>query len=229
MAKTKKMTESELTSQVQMEMQQSVAYIDGELSEQRRQALQYYNGEQVGDLAILDENRSKVVSHDVSDTVEWILPALLKIFYSGDEVVRFEPQGPEDEEVAKQATEYCNWILNRDNPGFTIVYTLLKDALIQKNGICKVMWVVKETNETRSVEGMDDDTYTLLLALHDHFPFAGRFFLLGMGVFISNILPGSSKDMISEPNTDFSISVKIVLPVLWIIKTIWLVFGRLHA
>lgn len=165
MAKTKKqMSESELTSQVQMEMQQSVAYIDGELSEQRRVALEYYNGETVGDLAILDENRSKVVSRDVSDTVEWILPALLKIFYSGDEVVRFEPQGPEDEEVAKQATEYCNWILNRDNQGFTIVYTLLKDALIQKNGIAKVWWEVKETNETRSVEGMDDDTYTLLVA-----------------------------------------------------------------
>lgn len=154
---------SELTAQLNQEMQQSIAYLDGELSSQRSRALQYYNGEAVGDLAIFDENRSKVVSHDVSDTVEWILPNLLKIFTSGDDVVRFEPQGPEDEQVAKQATEYCNWILMKDNPGFTILYTLLKDALIQKNGIAKVWWEVKETNETRSVEGMDDDTYTLLL------------------------------------------------------------------
>jgi hypothetical protein len=159
----KKMSESELTSQVQMEMQQSVAYIDGELSYQRQIALQYYNGETVGDLAILDDNRSKVVSRDVSDTVEWILPALLKIFTAGDDVVRFEPQGPEDEEQAKQATEYCNWILMRDNPGFVIIYTLIKDALIQKNGIAKVWWEVKETNETHTVEGLDDDAYNILL------------------------------------------------------------------
>lgn len=164
MAKKIKMSESELTAQVQMEMQQSIAYIDGELSEQRRYALEYYNGETVGDLAILDENRSKVVSRDVSDTVEWILPALLKVFTAGDDVVRFEPQGPEDEQVAKQATEYCNWIFTRDNPGFQILYTLFKDALIQKNGIAKIYWDTIETVETRSVEGMDDETYTLLIS-----------------------------------------------------------------
>jgi hypothetical protein len=54
---------------------------------------------------------------------------LLKIFTAGHDVVRFEPTGPEDEEVAKQATEYVNWIFTRDNPGFVILYTLFKGAL----------------------------------------------------------------------------------------------------
>lgn len=110
-----RMTESELKSILSSEIADSLAHLGGELSEQRRKALRYYLGEPFGDE---QEGRSKVVSTDVSDTIEWILPSLLKIFTAGDDVVRFEPTGPEDEEAATQATEYANWIFNRDNPGF---------------------------------------------------------------------------------------------------------------
>ena len=109
------MTDSELKSVLAAEIADSLAHLGGELSEQRRKALRYYLGEPLGNE---QEGRSKVVSTDVADVVEWILPALLKIFTAGDEVVRFEPTGPEDEEVAKQATEYVNWIFARDNAGF---------------------------------------------------------------------------------------------------------------
>src|SRR5215813_7010468 len=109
------MTHSELKSILAAEVADSLAHLGGELSEQRRKALQYYLGEPFGNE---QEGRSKVVSTDVADVVEWIMPSLLKIFTAGDEVVRFEPTGPEDEEVARQATEYVNWIFSRDNAGF---------------------------------------------------------------------------------------------------------------
>src|SRR5882672_1756380 len=99
------MSESELKSILAAEIADSLAHLGGELSEQRRKALRYYLGEPLGNE---QEGRSKVVSTDVADVVEWILPSLLKIFTAGDDVVRFEPTGPEDEEVAKQATEYVN-------------------------------------------------------------------------------------------------------------------------
>jgi hypothetical protein len=110
-----KMTESELKAILSAEIADSIGYIGGDLSEQRRKALDYYLGQTFGNEI---EGRSKVVSTDVSDTIEWILPSLLRIFTAGDDVVRYEPTGPEDEEVARQATEYANWIFNRDNPGF---------------------------------------------------------------------------------------------------------------
>jgi hypothetical protein len=160
------MTSDQLQSMIASEARDSIAYLGGNsrIASERARALQYYFAEPVGNLAIDDENRSKVISHDVSETVEWILPSLLRIFTSGDEVVSFQPQGPEDEKAAKEATEYCNWIFTRDNPGFLILYTNMKDALLQKNGIGKVWWEVKETNETRTVYGIDDDTYSLLLS-----------------------------------------------------------------
>lgn len=178
--KKKGLTLEQLQTRVAEEARQSIAYLGGRIAEQRSLALQYYFREPVGDLAITDENRSKVISSDVADTVEWILPSLLRIFTAGDDVVRFEPQGPEDEAAAKQATEYCNWIFNRDNPGFVIFYTVFKDALLQKNGIGKVWWEVKETDETRTVYGIDDDAYTLLVSdpdieilAHTQTPIAG--------------------------------------------------------
>jgi len=155
------MTESELKSILGAEIADSLAHLGGELSAQRRKALRYYLGEPFGNE---QEGRSKVVSTDVADVVEWILPALLKIFTTGDEVVRFEPTGPEDEEVAKQATEYVNWIFSRDNAGFLNLYMLFKDALLQKNGIAKVWWEEGESATRESYLRKSFEEMQLVLA-----------------------------------------------------------------
>jgi len=156
-----RMIDSELKSILAAEIADSLAHLGGELSEQRRKALRYYLGEPFGNE---QEGRSKVVSTDVADVVEWILPALLKIFTAGDEVVRFEPTGPEDEEVAKQATEYVNWIFSRDNAGFLNLYVLFKDALLQKNGIAKVWWEEGETATRESYLRKSFEEMQLILA-----------------------------------------------------------------
>ena len=41
----------------------------------------------------------------------------------------------EDIKMAEQVTSYINYIFNKDNNGFSILYTWFKDALIEKNGI----------------------------------------------------------------------------------------------
>jgi hypothetical protein len=60
---------------------------------------------------------------------------LLRVFTQGDDIVRAEPEGPGDEEIAKQITGYLNYIFYRDNPGFSILNIWFKDALLQKNGM----------------------------------------------------------------------------------------------
>jgi hypothetical protein len=155
------MTEQELKAIVAAEIADATAFAGGRLADERRKALDYYLGEPFGNE---QEGRSQVVSTDVADTVEWILPSLLRIFTAGDEVVRFEPTGPEDEEVARQATEYVNWIFQRDNPGFLIFYTLFKDALLQKNGIVKLWWDEGETAERETYLGKTLEELQILLA-----------------------------------------------------------------
>ena len=162
--KSRKMTETELKALLAAEEKAAVGQWYSDLSSQREKALKYYLGEKRGNEM---EGRSQVRSTEVSDTVEWIMPSLLKIFTGGDDVVTFEPQGREDEEHAKQATDYVNYVFMRDNPGFIILYTAFKDALLQKNGVCKVYWEEIKETKPATVSNMPDDAWALAVAEAD--------------------------------------------------------------
>ena len=131
------MTETELLALIEQEEGQCLSASSGLLAEQRREALQYYYGQPYGNEV---EGRSQVVTTEVKDAVEGIMPSLMAIFTSSDEVVRFEPQNQDDEDDAQQATDYVNYIYSRVNNGFTALYCLFKDALLLKNGYLKVYW-----------------------------------------------------------------------------------------
>ena len=124
--------------------QNAASYINGTLRAEREQALREYFREPYG---TEDENWSTIVASDVSDTVEWILPALLKTFSSTDKAVSFEPTRQEDVAGSEQATDACNYVFFKQNNGFLILYTAFKDALTIKNSA--TMWR-KETIETVS-------------------------------------------------------------------------------
>lgn len=145
---------------VASEIQNAVGFLGGELSEQRRQAMEFYYGEPFGNER---EGRSQVVLSDVLDTIEWTMPSLMRIFFGGSKVVKFEPEGPEDEEEAKAKTEYVNYVFRRDNPGFELAYMWMKDALLQKNGILKVWWEDKKESHTEHFEGLFPDDMEKLL------------------------------------------------------------------
>src|SRR5690242_12919463 len=142
----------ELASYIDAEVHQSLGFHSGTLSEQRRLALAYYYGEPFGNE---QEGRSSVVSKDVADTIEWIMPTLMKIFTATDEICRFEPQGPEDEQAAQQATDYVNYLFGRQNNGFVALYSFFKDALLQKNGFLKVYWENYEESKLETYEYLD--------------------------------------------------------------------------
>ena len=129
MAKGKPLTDIEVGSIVSSEIKASLGYIGSDITEQRQKSLEYYFGEPFGNE---QEGRSQVVSTDVSDVIESILPTLLRTFAASDGIVKCEPVTAEDEEVAKQASDYLNYVFNKDNDGFITLYTLFKDALIQK-------------------------------------------------------------------------------------------------
>jgi hypothetical protein len=119
------MTDEEVKSLLDEEIRSAIGYDSSELSNQRKTALEYYYGEPFGNEV---EGRSSYVSRDVADTIEWIMPSLMRIFTGGDNIVRFEPQGPEDEKKAEQATDYVNYIFQRQNDGFLTLYTCIRGS-----------------------------------------------------------------------------------------------------
>ncbi len=133
------------------------------LSEDRATAMDYYNGEMSKDMPS-EAGRSRAVSTDVSDTIEGMMPSLMEIFCGGDEVVKFEPVGPEDVKAAEQETDYVNHVFMQQNPGFLILYSFIKDALLSKNGIVKVFWEEKEEEEEETYHGLTDDQFMMLVS-----------------------------------------------------------------
>jgi hypothetical protein len=107
--------------------------------------------------------QSRVVTRETLDAVEWILPSLLEIFASTDETVRFDPVGPEDVPFAEQATDYCNYVWSKDNPGFLSMHTWFKDALINSLGVLKIWWEDDEEVKTAGFEGLDDSQLQMIM------------------------------------------------------------------
>jgi len=155
-----KLTDTELRALLDEEIRGAVGYNSSELSNQRKAALDAYHGEPYGNEV---EGRSAYVSRDVADTIEWIMPSIMRIFTGGDTIVRFEPQGPEDEKAAQQATDYVNHVFQRQNDGFLALYTWFKDALLSKNGFLKVYWEKYTEYKTESYENLTDDEFAMLL------------------------------------------------------------------
>jgi hypothetical protein len=155
------MQEFDLQAILDNEIDNAIGYINTETVEERRNALMSYNREPYGNEV---EGRSTIVTGEVAEAVDGALPQLIRIFTQSDNVVRFEPKAPGDEEAAKQATEYCNWVLMNDNPGFEVFHTWFKDALLQKNGVIKVWWN-DETDVTKEkYENLSDEELTMLLS-----------------------------------------------------------------
>ena len=141
---TDKITEEELVTRIRGEITNSLGYMGDTISQQREQAMQYYYGLPFGNEV---DGRSQFVDTTVADTIEWIKPSLMRVFASGDEMVKFNPVGPEDVAMAAQATDYVNYVFTRDNPGWEILYSWFTDALLSKNGIVKVWWDEYEEEE----------------------------------------------------------------------------------
>jgi len=155
------MDDAELQSILNGELTDAVSYIDSDISPIRAKGTEYYRGDPFGNE---EDGRSQVVAMEVRDTVSAMMPSLMRVFFSSENVVEYIPRGPEDESGAQQATDYANYVFSADNNGFMQSYAIFKDALVRKCGIAKYWW--EETAEVRieDYSGLDDATVQMLMA-----------------------------------------------------------------
>jgi hypothetical protein len=131
--------EDEIKYILRAEREASVGFdYDADLNGEREQALNYFKGI-MPDMPA-GENRSKVVSTDVADAIEQALPDLIDIFLAGEDGMTFQATGAEDEDLAKQETDYVRHVVFQQNRGFGLLYTGIKDALLLKIGVWKFYW-----------------------------------------------------------------------------------------
>ena len=141
----KPMNDDEFRSRVGNAFRLAENFVDTEIAPSRRLAADYYASQPFGDE---EDGRSHVVMSEVRDTILAIMPALMRIFTSGDKIVEFMPKTADDIKQSEQASDAINFIFQEMNSGFTILHSAFKDALLKKLGI--ITWWAE--SEDRVIE-----------------------------------------------------------------------------
>ena len=127
-----------------------VKFKNGKPSRDRQEALEFYRGENLAVYGDSGDGLSTVVSRDVMEAVESVMPPLIRPFVAGEEVVSFEPIEKSDAASVDQATMYVNHVFRRHNDVLAVVQTSLKDGLLFREGIAKT--VMEECDEDEGLE-----------------------------------------------------------------------------
>ena len=154
------MDEGELESTVRQYITDAIQYIDDDISPIRAESTRYYKGDPFGNEV---DGRSQVVSRDVRDSVQAVLPSMMRVFFGSEKTVEFVPRNANDVAMAEQATDYINYILQQDNDAVGIFYSVFKDALMNKGGFLKWWWDDSLEVHTHNFEGLDEGALALIL------------------------------------------------------------------
>ena len=157
---TKPLTEDELLSTLERNIDQADTYTNSEIGEQRDKGYRYYYGNPLGNER---EGRSQHVSMDVFDGCEAVKAVLMETFSANQEVCVFDPIDPQDLAGAKSATALVNWIFYKQNDGNRIIHDVLHDALVAKTGVVKRYWKDDYEYQEENFEGIGDDELAMMV------------------------------------------------------------------
>lgn len=149
------MTDRELIALVSSAEQDAAVY-NGEFTKENEKYLRGYLALKEGEF-VAPPDSSSVVSTDIADVVESDLTSLARVFLSSGSILEFTPStnNPTETAEAEEKTKYVNWVVRNQPDSFKLLFSWMKDALIQKNGVVK--YFVEEVKETEEEEfsGLD--------------------------------------------------------------------------
>ena len=145
------MEPGELERWLGKEIDTAIEYTDGRLSTRRELATAYYRGAKFGGE---EDGRSQFVMTTYRDTVQQAMPSLMRVFMGSEKVVEYVPREAEDAAMAEQATDYVNYVLTQDNPGYEVIRGAIRDSLGQLVGIVKAFYDESTEVETHQFSGM---------------------------------------------------------------------------
>ena len=122
-----------------------------DLQANRETALNYFMGNLP---APAEEGRSSVVSTDVADAIQWILPQMIRSLIGKGSPIKFDALSEQDESQSKLETQLVHEVFSSDNNGYLNLLSFCNDALLMKNGIFKVYWEEAEDIREDSYQGL---------------------------------------------------------------------------
>lgn len=153
------MSDADLMGVVESWISDAQDFDTTDLARDRARAIDFFEGKVD---FVAEPDKSSVVSHDVADTVNGILPGLLRVFLASDKIVVYEPRKPGDEENAKQATDCINYVFMYDCDGYRILHSAFHDGLLLRNGIIKHWWDKAKEYKVETLRGLNEGDMLML-------------------------------------------------------------------
>lgn len=171
------MTDDETLLRILIEEENDAAtYYDSELAREQALAMDRYFGRPYGDGSEVP-NRSQIVTRDVQDSINWLLPHMLRHFTQADDLISVNDDALDDgDQTLQDAADYLRHVWFKDNPGETVIHDFLFDGLVQKLGVIRAAWEPEDPQPPDVRHGLtadqvirfeQDPRYRLLAAEQD--------------------------------------------------------------
>jgi hypothetical protein len=132
-----------------------------DLGKKRAKNIEYYLGLNTNPAP---EGRSQVVDRSVYETIQVMLPSLVRIFAgSSDEICKAVAIGPDDEAGAEQTTAVLRHYVTEKNNWEQICADWIFDALVSMNGYCMAYWDESKRLIREEYEGQSDEQVAALM------------------------------------------------------------------
>lgn len=130
-------TEQQIINIIRAEEKDAITYSGSgsAIQENRALFLDYYNQRPYGDE---QPGQSSIVTGELYETIEGMLPQLMRLLMQNRDIGRFTATSEQYDVEAEQKTKYANYIFRRKHNAQRIIYSMLKDGLLQYTGWVKV-------------------------------------------------------------------------------------------
>ena len=156
MPKTPKITEEDIVSRINGEIDTADGQGQSTLSEQRKEADLAYAGQTTQGMGATT-NMSSIIMNVMQPAVDTLTTYLTKVTCSDRETVVFAPTDEDMFENANLITDRVNNVIYKDNSGYKVINRWIKDSLLHKTGIVKVVWNDTPESHKEVFEGSEQD------------------------------------------------------------------------
>src|SRR5215469_9184176 len=130
------MTEDEIQRVLTINFREARIY-DERLQLARAASFRLYNGEPMGDE---EPGRSQLVLTEVKDSINAVMPTVMRVFTGTNKPVEFLPYRDGDEGEARQAQDYVEHVTFVENEGWRCLHDAATDAFQLKAGWIHWFW-----------------------------------------------------------------------------------------
>lgn len=158
---------------LKQEASQASSYHDSELAKAQEEGLNRYFARPYGNEI---KGRCDIVTHDIEDAVNWMMPEIMRTFRSADDLVSLKARSAEDDMPVQIGVDqqtgqpkfssrskadimaaYLGHVYFEDNDGLVTTHDACFDGLVQRVGIMSVNWEDPEPEPSDIIDGVSEE------------------------------------------------------------------------